>query len=288
MAFTAAQAIANYNANHAVAAQIVAGSATDILANLAGLATLQAAGKLSSVQLFGPANAANAAQAAQLAALTGFRVLVGSVFLVSDTASNLLDNANAVGVGKATTVRLTGSNAVTAAQAKLLATKRNFGLAAGATLVVSDSAANLYAATNAAGLAKATTVTLTGANTVNLVQAAKLAALHGFGLGSGATLQISDNAQRLLVSANAAGLAVATSVQLIGSGNIISAAQATLLAGLTGFSLGSGAKLVVADAAAQLLDAAYAAGRLVATGMQLTGDNAVTAAQAATSGAVPE
>ena len=71
------------------------------------------------------------------------------------TAASLLGSSNAAGIAKATAVTLSGTtNTVTAAQATVLAALSGFALAPGATLVVSDTAANLLA--NAAGAAKAT------------------------------------------------------------------------------------------------------------------------------------
>ena len=69
----------------------------------------------------------------------------------------------------------------------------------GATLVVSDTAADLLA--NFAGAGKATTVTLTGtSNTVTAAQAASLTALKGFVLTTGATLAVNDTAAQLSAS----------------------------------------------------------------------------------------
>ena len=93
-------------------------------------------------------------------------------FSVADIAANLLLKANAAGLVKASSVTLTGANTVTAAQAETLAKLKGFTVGADATLVVSDSAADLLNGANAGGIAKATGVTLTGANAVTAAQAA--------------------------------------------------------------------------------------------------------------------
>ena len=76
---------------------------------------------------------------------------------VADSAADLLNylsGLQALAVaGKLVSVSLSGtSNSVTATQAASLATLRNFALSAGATLLVADTAANLLAPANAAGV----------------------------------------------------------------------------------------------------------------------------------------
>ena len=107
---------------------------------------------------------------------------------------------------------LTGTaNTVTAAQATSLAALAGFALASGATLVVADTAANLLASGNAAGIAKATSVIADRHRQhVTAAQATSLACPAGFGLASGATLAVADNAANLLASGNVAGIAKAT------------------------------------------------------------------------------
>ena len=105
---------------------------------------------------------------------------------------------------------------------------------------MTDTAANLLASSNATGIAKATTVSLSGtANTVTTAQANALIAMHGFALASGATLTVADTAANLLASGNAAGIAKATAVTLTGTANPVTAAQATTLAARSGFSVAS-------------------------------------------------
>ncbi len=237
--------------------------------------------KAISVTLTGTSNSVSAAQAAALTKLKSFAVGSGATLTVSDSAASLLNKNNAAGLAKATSVTLRGANTETAAQAEALTKLKGFALGAGATLIVSDSAANLLASANAAGVKDATSVTLTGSNNETAAQAETLAKLNGFALGSGAKLTVSDSAADLLNSAYAAGLAEATSVTLTGS-NAENAAQAEALAILNGFALGSGAKLAVSDSAADLTNAAYAAGLAKATSVTLTGAaNVVSAAEAA-------
>ena len=148
---------------------------------------------------------------------------------------------------------LTGtSNTVSAAQATALSALAAFGLASGASLAVSDSAANLLAGSNAAGVGKASSVTLAGINVVTAAQAADLAGLAQISVPTGATLVVTDNAVNLLTNSGFA--AIATGVSLTGS-NVVTAYQATSLAELPGFAMVTGATLVVADAAANLLAA---------------------------------
>ena len=209
----------------------------------------------------------------------------GAKLTVADTAANLLLAGNSTGVAEATTVQLTGtSNSITAAQATTLAGKPNFALASGAKLTVADTAVNLLDGGNATGIGKATTVQLTGtSNSITAAQAATLAGKPNFALASGATLVVADTAANLLLAGNTAGVAKATTVQLTGTSNSITAAQANTLAGKPNFALASGATLVVADTAANLLLAGNAAGVAKGTTIQLTGtSNSITAAQATT------
>ena len=100
---TAAQAIAAYNQNHSVAAQVVQDSTANLLLYYSGLTTLQTAGKLASVTASG-ANATNAAQATSLAGLPGFGLAFGATLVISDSAANLLSSTHAAGLAKATSV----------------------------------------------------------------------------------------------------------------------------------------------------------------------------------------
>ena len=249
-------------------------SATALLssANAAGLAAA------SAVQLTGN-NTATASMATTLATKAGFTVAAGASLVVADTATNLLAAGNATGLAKATAVQLTGTNTATAATATSLAAKIGFSIAVGATLVVADSAANLLLTANTAGLGKATSVQLTGSNTVGASQATQLVARPGLTLATGATLVVADTALNLLASANATGLARATSTSLTGA-NTVTAAVAASLVRSTAFAVSG--TMVVADTAANLLAATASAGLARATSVQLIGTNVVTVANART------
>ena len=303
----------------------------DTAENLLSFANAVAITKATFVRLTGTTNTVTAAQATTLAALKGFFMGSGATLVIMDTASNILLASNTKGLVTATSVQLTGSNSVTAAQATTLTGLKGFAMGSGATLRVTDTAANILTSSIYSGLANATSFELTGANSVSAYQSAKLAGLKGFTMGSGSTLVVTDTAANIILAINAAGLAKATSivladtaanlllsinagaitmassVKLTGTSNPVTAAQATTLAGLKGFAMGSGATLVVtdtaaniilagnetglakatsivlADTAANLLSPANASAITKATSVQLTAaNNAVTATQATT------
>ena len=180
-------------------------------------------------------------------------------------------------MAKATTVKLTGTgNTVTAAQALTLVGKQNFALDTGATLVVGDTAANLLLTANSAGVAKATTVKVTGtgpSNEVTAAQAVALAAKPLFAVDNGATLVVKDTAANILSASNVPGVSKATSVKLTGTANSLTVALATTLAGKASgnVTLDTGATLVIADSSANILDAANSNGVAKATTVQVTG-----------------
>ena len=198
--------------------------------------------------------------------------------MVSDTAANLL--ANAAGSAKATSVTLSGTaNTVTAAQATSLAALPGFALASGATLACPTPPPTCSPAATPPASPRPPPFAERHRQHRHRCPGNTLATLHGFGLGSGATLTVADTAASLLASGNAAGIAKATAVTLSGTANAVTAAQATSLAVLHGFTLGSAATLSVTDTAANLL--ANAAGHAKATSVTLSGTtNTVTAAQA--------
>jgi len=226
----------------------VSDTAADLFnsANAAGLA------EATKVWLTG-ANNVSAQTASQLAALPGFTLAMGATLVVSDSSADLLNSSYAAGIADATSVVLTGTtNAVNALQAGALSRMTDFTVAAGATLAVSGGSWNVLSSADAAGIADATSVTLTGTNAVTANQAGALSRMAGFSLAAGATMAVSGNAVAILSGTNAVGLAAATSVTLVGSLNTVTAAQAVQLAGLTNFTVASGTKLNVADTAANL------------------------------------
>lgn len=72
-------------------------------------------------------------------------------------------------------------------------------------------------------------------------QTLAISSLKDFSISSWSTLVLADKAANLLSSANAGATTKATSVQLTGGSNGVTAAQAKTLAGLKGFSVGVGA-----------------------------------------------
>ena len=126
-------------------------------------------------------------------------------------------------------------------------------------------------------LSAAQAVTMTGNPTgLTAAQATTLSGIIGGHLAGGQTLGVSDTAAHLLDSANAAGIALATTVQL-SAGILTSAAYATLLADLHGFT--AGAAITVADTVAHLLDPANADGLAAASTVEVAADVTVSAAQ---------
>ena len=257
----------------------VSGDANDLLlpANAAGLAIA------TGVTLTGTDNIVSVAQATRLAEMTGFAMDPSATLVVVDHANILLSSENVAGAGIATSVRLAGSNDVSATQAASLAALSDFALGAGATMVVSGSTADLLASANTAGVILASRVLLTGtANIVNAQQATDLSALTGFALAADATLVVIDGAANLLDSHNATGITRASAVMLTGTSNTVTVAGANTLIGLAGFTVAADAALVVADSAADLLASGSKAAEDLATTVSLSGSsNTVTAEQAA-------
>lgn len=169
----------------------ISDNAADLLkgANAAGekLAT--------SVTLTGTSNSVNAANAEILAGLNGFTLRAGATLNIADNAVDLLGASSDV-FGLATSVTLKGSNSVTAANAEALADLNAFRLGAGATLNISDSAADLLNPDYSAGLAKATSVTLTGTNAITVAAARTLLAKK-LSLAPGAELTLADTGSNL-------------------------------------------------------------------------------------------
>lgn len=276
MAVTAAQAIANHNANPAIT-QAIADTAANLLAVMTDLLALQAAGGITGVQLIGTANVVSAAGARALAQLHPWSIASGATLIVADGPTALLDGANSAGLLLATAIQLTGTNTVSATIAARLGAIHGLTLASGATLATSGPAVTLLA--NAANLGIATSVQLTGTtNTLTAAEAAVLAHLPGFALATGATLVITDTAAHLLDPANSAAFPFATRVALTGGGTV-SAAQASGLVALHNFRPAGGTKLLVSDTAANLLLAANAPGVAKAVQVTLTGTATVTALQ---------
>lgn len=201
---------------------------------------------------------------------------------IEDSAANLVTYFSALGplitASKVASVMISGTNKVTAAQAESLAGLPSLTLAIGATLVVADSAANLLLPGNSGGLAKATSIQITGDNSVTAAQSTALATM-GATLSSGAVLHVVDSASNLLSASYPSGSG--TTFTLASGSNTVTAAQMTALAALNGFGLATGATVTVTGSASALLAATSAINKWAIT-TDLTGSNMVSSAQATT------
>ena len=276
-----------------MSASLVAGASltvSDTAINLLSGTNSAGVALATTVMLKGTTNSVLASEAATLAAKPGFILAAGATLVVHGTAEALLTPANSAGVGKATAITVDAGGAdILAAQAALLASKPSFSV--GGTMVIADTAANLQLAANTTGVAKATSVKLMGQN--NTVTAAVATTLAGLASGnstlnSTATLVIADGAANLLSPANATGVANATTVQLTGTTNTVTAAQFQTLTGKPHFGLATGATLILADTAANLVSLDLAPVKANATTVQLTGVNSsVLAADAVKLSSMP-
>jgi hypothetical protein len=210
----------------------------------------------------------------------------GNLLIVADNATNLLTLAS-TNTSLATTLVLdANATSLTAAQAETLATLPNF-TAGTAQLGIVDSGADLLHITGLgslpddwAGELAATSVTLSGNATMTASQADDMALLGAkFSRGS-FTLTVADTAANLVLAANAAGVALGTTVTLTGNETALSAATATALAGIANFTKGVFA-VTISDTSANLLDPAYAAGISLADHVKLSIAVALTVANAA-------
>ncbi len=136
---------------------------------------------------------------------------------VQDTASGLLNPANAAGLGVADSVQLSAPATVDAADAESLLGISHFTL--GTTLTVSDSSANLLDGTlgnaiTASGFGAEITVQLAGPETLDANTAESLVSLPGF--ADTTNLSIADSSSYLLNSANLSAEQMAASVTLAG------------------------------------------------------------------------
>ena len=247
---------------------VVTGSATDILAATASVAKTKATSLVVST--------ATVAQATTLNALSTFT----SVATVADTATAILAVSALLSNSRVLSLTLTGPNALTVAQATSLGAKP-LSLGAGATLVISGIATDLLSsnANLAKSMAKATGVTLTGANSVSVADANALSAKTGFSVAAGATLAVSGAAETLL-TASSATLSKATEFKLTGA-NSISIANATTLLGAKNFKLDASASLNVSGLLADLTNADNAKALSVATSITVT-DTTINATEANT------
>ena len=254
MSVTAAQAIANYNANHNVAAQVVSDTAAHIMTKIDGLQTLATASKLASVAITGStvlalASTTIANDAGALAKITTTYTItpIGTIgataaagipsdivskltagLAVSDTASNVIGSAAGLvtlnTAGKLVSILATGTLGASAAAglSSVLVAKLSSGLS------VSDTATNI-------------TANLDGLQTL-------------FAAGKLTSVVITDTAGLILtaakIAADAGALgAITTSYTITPSGTIGAAAAAALPTTLLS-KLSAG--LAVSDTAANI------------------------------------
>ena len=225
------------------------------------------------------ANTLTAAEAQALRALKPLNALAsGATFVISGTQSELLSsNADFVSATtKATGFTLTGtSNIVDKVNGQLLVAKVGFAVGNGATLTVSDTAANIRTA-NAALIKNATSWTLSASATMQTVQQALILATRAnFSLGA-YTLGITGSVSSLIASSAAPARAIATTFNVEGT---ISAAQAaSIMTAIPTFTYSSGSRMSVAGSAAALKT--NLASLAQADVVTLTGSNTVAIADA--------
>ncbi len=176
----------------------------DTAANILAVGAATALTAATDVKLASGGATIDVAGALRLAAKTAAHIDTNSVVVsITDTAANFLAaKSNSVlgawGVANtpAIAVHLTGTNEVTASQAKDL--DALFGLAtpfgaANSHLVLVDSAAHILDTTNfytSAVAAEVSAVKLSGANEVTIAQAATLDGINGISLAEGGTLVV--------------------------------------------------------------------------------------------------
>ena len=197
----------------------------------------------------------------------------------ADTVANLTNGASLVFLEGLHATALVGNDTASAASAETLAniaSEIHFGLG-GYTLTVSDSAANLLNSANADGLALATTLTLTGPDTVGAAAAETLLTTGNFVLNT--ELTISDSSANLLDGTLATVIADSPyaadiQVQLAGP-ETLDAPTAEALVSLPGFN--DMRDLSIADSSSYLLDSANLTAEQMATSVTLAGDEIVSA-----------
>ena len=287
-----------------IQADLAAGGASAILANLGliGSIAVSPAGTITltdaQVQFGGVDDGAGSALSlmtgetlvvtgvpvADIATIMGLGVAPSHITVVDSEANLIADLTGGSSVIAANASAITGVTPTDATLAVADATDLYNALLGVATLnesglTITGTAADLLTAHTGvpAMLTAAHAVTMTGNPTgLTAAQATTLSSILGGHLGGGQTLGVSDTAAHLLDSANAAGIALATTVQL-SVGILSSASYVTLLADLHGFT--AGAAIVVADTVAHLLDSANADGLAAASTVEVASDVTVTAAQ---------
>ena len=201
---------------------------------------------------------------------------VGAMNVVS-TANLLLADMNKTktlkDAGKLSSIKITGPAAVNAADAAWLLNTIGVDLDVNATLVVTDTLANLLSLNS---FTKPTSLVITGDNTLTLganaaTNTANLAlvALTKFRLGASATLTLAGTGAQVVL-ADTLALGKVTKFTVTDSG----AADATKIAAYTNFKTGS--SITILDSAVNLSNATYKNGIAAATTVTLSGGAALT------------
>jgi hypothetical protein len=263
----------------------------DTAANLAILSGTDVS-LLSQIMLNSNATV-TATQAETLATLANFTTGIAHLS-IQDTAPDLLHVSGSgttpddwAGELVASSVTLTANATVTAAQATELAMLGSRFSLGGFTLTISDTAADLLAPANAAGLALAGSVTLSGAQTVSAMMATELAGLAGFTVGDN-TLIVSDTAANLEFAGYSVGLALAGQVQL-NAATTLTVAGAEALVAVPGFQSNVDAPVTIVDTFDNLLTlASDSNSALQPMPIELSANATATVAQLGVLAALPQ
>ena len=196
-----------------------------------------------------------------------------------DSVSNLVNPSNTAFLHGLAASSLPGNVTTTAASAAALASLApTIHFSQGANHVtVSDTAAHLLSANNAAGLALASTVTLAGPEQLDAADAEQLLQIGNLSIATPIT--IADNSTNLLdgvlggLIANS-GFAAYITVQLAGP-EILDADAAESLVNLPGFS--DTHNLSIADSSSYLLNGNNLSAEQMASSVTLAGDETVSA-----------
>ncbi len=213
--------------------------ARDSAANLADSANSTFLSGLAATGLASDAtiSAASATNLANVATTIHFQH--DHLITVQDSPTDLLNPANAPGLGIANFVRLAMPVTVDAADAESLLSIAHFSLTV--PLAISDSSANLLdghlsGAINASGFGNQITIHLAGPETLDADTAESLVSLPGF--ADTTNLTIADGASYLINSANLTAEQIAASVTLSGD-ETVSANTVLRLAALPHFTPGT-------------------------------------------------
>ncbi len=192
-----------------------------------------------------------------------------------DTVANLTNPANATFLNALPHQVLSANSMVNAGTAASLAALSHFSVGS-STLLLSDTAANLALPANSAGLALATSVTLSAASTVNAAGAETLLSLSTLHLNGSQPLTITDTPANLLDGTLSGLLASHQYVQVSLSGaQTLDAQTATALVALYGFS--DPTDMHIVDSSSYLLAASASPAEAMAASVSLAGNETVSA-----------